>query len=85
VLKVPHHGSAHQDPGFAAAVRPRVAVVSVGVGNDYGQPNPGLLRSLARDGARVARTDTDGDVAIVTTARGIAVVRRGPAAGRDPP
>lgn len=85
ILKVPHHGSAHQAPGFAAAVHPRVAVVSVGVGNDYGQPNPALLRTLARDGVRVARTDRDGDVAIVATARGIAVVRHGPAPGRGPP
>ncbi|GAA4206700.1 ComEC/Rec2 family competence protein [Actinocatenispora rupis] len=85
VLKVAHHGSAHQDPGFTAAVRPRVAVVSVGAHNDYGQPNPAVLRGLVRAGVRVARTDQDGDVAVVVTARGLAVSRHGPAPGRGPP
>lgn len=81
VLKVPHHGSAFQDPQFLAAVDPAVAVVSVGAENDYGHPNRPLLRALRRDGARLARTDTDGDIAVVRTANGLAVATRGP----DPP
>src|SRR4029450_6758414 len=36
VLKVPHHGSAQQDPAFFAATRARVAIASAGVDNDYG-------------------------------------------------
>ena len=60
VLKVAHHGSAYQDPDFLATVRPAVALVCVGVDNDYGHPNPGLLGRLSRGGARVMRTDTDG-------------------------
>ncbi len=50
VLKVPHHGSRYQDPGFWAAVHPRVAVVSVGEGNTYGHPDPGLLAALEGGG-----------------------------------
>ena len=74
VLKVAHHGSAYQDPALLDAVRPRVALVSVGVDNRYGHPNPGLLDRLARGGARVLRTDTGGDVAVVALGRGIGVV-----------
>lgn len=84
VLKVPHHGSAHQDSGFLAAVAPRVAVVSVGADNDYGQPNAGLLRRFRRAGVRVCRTDRQGDVAIVVAAGRIAVAHHAPAVGRSP-
>ncbi|WP_442933399.1 ComEC/Rec2 family competence protein [Micromonospora psammae] len=82
VLKVAHHGSAYQDPAFLDAVRPAVAVVPVGAGNDYGHPSPSILGRLSRGGARVLRTDTDGDVAVVTGRHGLAVVARGQAPGR---
>lgn len=83
VLKVAHHGSAYQDPAFLEAVRPAVALVCVGVDNDYGHPNPGLLDRLAQGGARVLRTDTDGDVAAVVRPSGLAVVARGVDPGRQ--
>jgi competence protein ComEC len=73
VLKVAHHGSAYQDPDLLAAVDPVVALVSVGVDNPYGHPNPALLGSLAREGARVLRTDVDGDLAVVRAGAGIGV------------
>ena len=65
VLKVPHHGSAWSDPAFLDAAAARVAVVEVGVDNDYGHPNPAVIAHLTRLGARVLRTDLDGDVAVV--------------------
>jgi competence protein ComEC len=65
VLKVPHHGSADQDPDFLSAVRPRLAIVSVGVDNDYGHPAPSTLDVLSDGGATVARTDESGDIAVV--------------------
>jgi competence protein ComEC len=77
VLKVAHHGSAYQEPRFVDAVDPEVALVSVGVDNDYGHPNGPLLDRLARGGARVLRTDLSGDLAAVATHRGLAVVTRG--------
>ncbi|MET7709631.1 ComEC/Rec2 family competence protein [Micromonospora sp. NPDC005413] len=84
VLKVAHHGSAYQDPGFLDAVRPAVAFVPVGTGNAYGHPNPGLLARLSRGGARVLRTDTDGDLAAIRTSDGLAVARRGVPPGQHP-
>ncbi|MEV4847076.1 ComEC/Rec2 family competence protein [Micromonospora matsumotoense] len=82
VLKVAHHGSAYQDPAFLDAVRPMVALVSVGVDNDYGHPSPVILDRLVRSGARVLRTDTDGDVAVVVRSGRLAVVGRGLSPGR---
>jgi competence protein ComEC len=80
VLKVAHHGSAYQEPQFLDAVDPAVALVSVGLDNDYGHPNAALLARLSRDGTRVMRTDRSGDLAAVATGGGLAVVARG-----DPP
>ena len=85
VLKVAHHGSAYQDPAFLVAVAPRIALVSVGADNRYGHPNPAVLSSLGRAGARVLRTDVEGDVAALTTDNGLAVAVRGVEPGRHPP
>jgi competence protein ComEC len=65
VLKVAHHGSALQDPALIAEAAPRLALISVGAHNDYGHPSPVLLRLLAGQGVRTARTDHDGDLAIL--------------------
>ncbi len=65
VLKVPHHGSAFQDPAFLADTDPEVALVSVGADNDYGHPSGQLLSMLTTGGAVVGRTDEDGDLAVV--------------------
>lgn len=76
VLKVAHHGSARQDPDLVRGLGARLAVISVGVDNDYGHPAPSLLALLREARIRVARTDRDGDVAVVVD-RGLRVVVRG--------
>jgi competence protein ComEC len=76
VLKIPHHGSSHQDPDFLAAVHARVAIASVGADNDYGHPAPSTMSELAHLGERVYRTDRDGDVAVIRSNAGLAVVTR---------
>ena len=69
VLKVNHHGSnTSTTPLFLSRFRPEVAVIPVGE-NSYGHPTPQTLRRLKTVGARVFRTDEDGDV-IVTIQNG---------------
>ena len=70
VLKVPHHGSAHQDRIWLGSLRPELALVSVGADNDYGHPADPVLDSLEGVGAEVLRTDTGGDLAVVVGADG---------------
>jgi competence protein ComEC len=79
VVKVPHHGSAKQAPGWVLAARPRIALIGVGVGNDYGHPNAGTVNAYRALGAVVGRTDLDGDLAVVLDdTHRLGLVRRGP-------
>lgn len=77
VLKLAHHGSVYQHEGFLDAVAPAVVLVTVGEDNSYGHPHLAVLRRLERAGARVVRTDIDGDVAAMGTDGGLAVAVRG--------
>ncbi|WP_242530276.1 ComEC/Rec2 family competence protein [Nocardioides aromaticivorans] len=76
VLKVPHHGSRHQDEDWLASLRPEVALVSVGADNDYGHPAAQVLDHLRAAGADVHRTDEEGDIAVVAGGGGPRVVDR---------
>jgi competence protein ComEC len=63
-MKVSHHGSA--DPGLPHVLerlRPQVAAIEVGAGNDYGHPTRSTLDAL-RAVPRVYRTDRDGTVVL---------------------
>src|SRR5207237_575020 len=53
VLKVAHHGSRSSTTApWLRAVRPSVAVISVGARNPYGHPDAGVLARLADAGVR---------------------------------
>lgn len=77
VLKMPHHGSPHQDEDWLLSLTPAVVLVSVGADNDYGHPAASALDPLTAAGATVARTDTDGDLAVVVRDGRPTVVSRG--------
>jgi competence protein ComEC len=78
VLKVAHHGSATSTtPEFLDAVRPTVAVISVGAANLYGHPDPATLRALASVGAQVLRTDRLGSIVIRTDGHRLSVEAAG--------
>jgi competence protein ComEC len=66
ILKVAHHGS--EDPGLESELRelrPRVAVISCGRGNEYGHPRPETLAALESwPGLAVYRTDENGRVVV---------------------
>ncbi|MCR4658407.1 MAG: MBL fold metallo-hydrolase [Lachnospiraceae bacterium] len=63
VLKVAHHGSdSSTGYQFLREVMPQYAVISVGSDNSYGHPNENVLSRLRDAGARVFRTDMQGDI-----------------------
>ena len=75
VLKVAHHGS--EDPGLPdllRVLRPEIAVISVGVNNDYDHPRPETLAALAaQPGLRTFRTDENGRVVVESDGRTVTV------------
>jgi competence protein ComEC len=74
VLKIGHHGSKNSTTAeFLAAVKPRLAIISVGEDNPYGHPNAELLERLANAGVRVLRTDRNGAVHILMDSKGLEV------------
>ncbi|MCW2542709.1 MAG: competence protein ComEC, partial [Frankiales bacterium] len=64
VFKICHHGSRKQDPDFLDAVHAKIALTPVGANNPYGHPSLDTLHRLEQDGARVYRSDLDGDVVL---------------------
>lgn len=67
ILKVAHHGSntSTTEP-FVDAVRPAIALISVGATNPFGHPHRRTLEILDEWGAQVYRTDRDGAILIQT-------------------
>jgi competence protein ComEC len=73
-LKVPHHGSkTSSTDAFVGAVAPRVAVVSVGEGNQFGHPVDSVVERYAQAGVRFLRTDRDGAVTALTDGHDLVV------------
>lgn len=64
VLKVAHHGSAHQSSELTRLLAPDVALVGAGEENTYGHPAPTTVDLLAGLGALVLSTDVCGPVAV---------------------
>ncbi|KAF5036077.1 Lamin Tail Domain protein [anaerobic digester metagenome] len=74
VLKVGHHGShSSTSTAFLNAIRPEVAIISVGAGNSYGHPTSQALGRLQAVGAKVYRTDREGTVTVSTDGNTYAV------------
>jgi competence protein ComEC len=75
VVKVAHHGSADQDAELYVAAQATVALVTVGIDNDYAHPRAETLTILEGLRARTARTDRDGAIALWASGDAIAIWR----------
>jgi competence protein ComEC len=64
VIKIPHHGSAQQDPAFIAGTHARLAIASAGLHNDYGHPAPSTVQLVRSLGMTLLRTDQNGSIAV---------------------
>jgi competence protein ComEC len=79
-LKVGHHGSRYSSTDkFLARVKPKVAIISVGVDNVYGHPHKETLDRLTAAGAKIFFT-TGGTqtLQIPATRQGVEPVLEGP-------
>lgn len=67
VLKVGHHGSSSStSEAFLKAVNPFFAVISCGLGNDYGHPHRETLTLLEQAKIPVYRTDEQGTITVTS-------------------
>ena len=65
ILKVGHHGAkTGTTQAFLNEVRPKLAIISVGINNRYGHPSAAVIEKLERNGAAVLRTDELGCVTL---------------------
>lgn len=91
VLKVAHHGSkTAENEDFIKAVNPEIAVIQVGLNNQYGHPHQEILDLLNKYGIRtlstsssrtlnstefkILRTDKDGDIKILSDGENLKVI-----------
>ena len=74
VLKVGHHGSdTSTGYTFLREIMPKIAVIQVGLGNDYGHPSEEVMSRLYDQGATVYRTDMHGNVVITSDGNNLEV------------
>lgn len=65
VLKAGHHGShTSSSEALLAALRPDYAILSYGVGNDYGHPHAETLERLERYGVELLETGKMGEIRV---------------------
>ncbi len=78
LLKVAHHGSkTSTTPELLAAVKPKLAVISVGLHNSYGHPRQEVLERLQAAHVRTWRTDLHGGVRFLLEDRSLSVQSSG--------
>ena len=66
VLKAAHHGSRDAvSPGWLSATKPDAVVISVGLNNTYGHPDPWAMRYYQTASDFIYRTDHHGQVTIL--------------------
>jgi competence protein ComEC len=83
ILKVAHHGSrTSTTPAFLDAVRPAIALVSVGAMNPFGHPDAEVIERLEDAGAAVYRTDVHGAVTVTTDGARVSIRTVHDAGGR---
>ncbi|HTK37232.1 MAG TPA: ComEC/Rec2 family competence protein, partial [Pyrinomonadaceae bacterium] len=67
VVKVPHHGShTSSTQQFVDAVKPRVAIISVGRRSRFGHPHNDVVERWKNSGAKVITTGENGTISIST-------------------
>ncbi|ETT85254.1 MBL fold metallo-hydrolase [Viridibacillus sp. FSL R5-0477] len=74
VLKVSHHGAEEaSSDAFLAKAKPTYAAISVSATNGYGHPTAVTLNRLKKVGAKVYRTDKQGNIVFKSTGSEISV------------
>ncbi len=74
IVKAPHHGSAgSSSAALIEATHPMAVIFSAGRRNPFGHPSPAAVERFRAAGARVFRTDEDGEVIADTDGRQVVI------------
>jgi competence protein ComEC len=74
ILKVAHHGSrTSTSQALLDAWHPQIALISCGRDNAFGHPAPEVVARLESIGARIYRTDRDGEITLATDGQHVVV------------
>lgn len=66
ILKVGHHGSnSSSSEAWLEYIRPNIAIISAGVNNRYGHPDPQIIERLIRRNLMIFQTNKHGAIQIV--------------------
>ncbi|MYC25977.1 MAG: hypothetical protein F4X56_08695 [Gammaproteobacteria bacterium] len=75
VLAAPHHGSKNAaHPGMVLAVEPDTVLISAGIDNQYGHPDPSAVAVYERVAKHVFTTNIRGGVSWLTICEGIEIL-----------
>jgi len=78
ILKAGHHGSKTSSSlEFLEAVKPEVAVISVGAKNKFHHPHPSTLKRFEELGIKAYRTDLNGSIIIRTDGKDFVIEPQG--------
>lgn len=71
VLKVAHHGSkTSSTQGIIEKINPKIALIGVGAKNTFGHPNNDVMNRISNNGAKIYRTDLNGEIIINVNNKG---------------
>jgi competence protein ComEC len=74
ILVAPHHGSTTSSTeAFIAAVRPELAIFTVGYRNRFRHPRAAVVRRYVDRGARILRSDSHGAVLLRVGSQGMQI------------
>ena len=77
VLKVAHHGSkTSSTQDIINIIKPQIALIGVGENNKFGHPNKEIIKRLKDIGAKIYRTDQDGEITITVNKNGTIKVKK---------
>lgn len=74
IIKVGHHGSLSSSSlAFIKKVKPSYAIIQVGSDNSYGHPNKNILNRYEVIGAKIYRTDLNGNIVVSTNGEKVSI------------
>jgi len=76
ILKIGHHGSkTSSSEEFLQAASPKLSVIPVGKGNDYGHPHKETIERLQKINSQIIRTDIEGRIEVVISENRIETIK----------